>query len=524
MNQSHKFSLITIFNYIIALCLFVCAVVVLAVSTATTIYYDMHSDVDFPHYARENIPLLIVLLALVLGIFVLMYRKNVFEKNKLLICIGLAFIFAYCMMLVLSIRPIPVTDSMTLNKIINQFMDGDYSSLTDGGGYLFLWPYQLGYVAFGQIMCTIFGKDNFFAWDMCQLISILATIYFLHRMTWEIFNDKIVCGIMDVLSAGCLFFYNYVTYVYGDILSMGPQTLALYLTLLYIKRGKKRYILGAAVSIAFAVMLKNNAQIALIAMSMMIIGSAFKSGEDFDRKQLLGGLTERLIMVLILVLAVKGQGFVVNSYYKNLTGLSDLPKGCPMESYIAMGLQESELEDGWFNGYHYTIYGAFNGFSREEAKRLAVENIKETLSDFARRPLHAGRFLLRKFTTQWADSVCISTHNLDLVSRHVENQPKLCDFLVFGTGSTILIWIMNVFMPVCYIGVAIYLFGILRGRKVSTSEMLLLILIFGGIVFHEFWEGSSRYTMRYYIYYLPFGAYGLKVLLGYICKHFERTI
>ena len=132
--------------------------------------------------------------------------------------------------------------------------------------------------------------------------------------------------------------------------------------------------------------------------------------------------------------------------------------------------------------------------------------------------------MVRKFTTQWADSVCISTHNLDLVSRHVENQPAIAQFLVFGTGSHILIWVMNVFMPVCYIGVAIYLFGILRGRKASVSEMLLLILIFGGILFHEFWEGSSRYTMRYYIYYLPFGAYGLKVLLGFICEHIKRKI
>jgi hypothetical protein len=81
---------------------------------------------------------------------------------------------------------------------------------------------------------------------------------------------------------------------------------------------------------------------------------------------------------------------------------------------------------------------------------------------------------------------------------------------------------MNVFMPVCYIGVIIYLLGILRGRKASSSEMLLLVLIFGGMVFHEFWEGSSRYIMRYYIYYLPFGAYGLKVLLGFIRKHIKR--
>ncbi|MBP3197817.1 MAG: hypothetical protein J6N21_12545, partial [Butyrivibrio sp.] len=72
------------------------------------------------------------------------------------------------------------------------------------------------------------------------------------------------------------------------------------------------------------------------------------------------------------------------------------------------------------------------------------------------------------------------------------------------------IWIMNVFMPVCYLGVLVYLLGIIVKRPASLEEMLLLILIFGGIVFHEFWEGSSRYTMRYYIYYLPYAAYGIR--------------
>jgi hypothetical protein len=43
--------------------------------------------------------------------------------------------------------------------------------------------------------------------------------------------------------------------------------------------------------------------------------------------------------------------------------------------------------------------------------------------------------------------------------------------------------------------------------------MLILILIFGGILFHEFWEGSSRYAMRYYIYWLPYAAFGMKKVL-----------
>ena len=110
------------------------------------------------------------------------------------------------------------------------------------------------------------------------------------------------------------------------------------------------------------------------------------------------------------------------------------------------------------------------------------------------------------------------------MSRHVDKQSLLRDYLVFGSdkGCPLLIWIMNVFMPVCYIGVAVYLLGILKGHSVSHQEMLILILIFGGIVFHEFWEGSSRYAMRYYIYWLPYAACGIKMLLEKVSIGYTR--
>ena len=506
------------FNYIIALCLFVGAVVVLAVSSVTTIYYDMGYNEDWPQYGKENIPLLVLLMVLVLGVFLLLMKKGTFAKHsKMFMYIGLGFIVAYCMLLILGINPQAVNDSKTLDDIINQFVDGDYSSLTDKGGYLFIWPFQLGYVAFGQIMAGIFGKSNYFAWDIVQLVSILITVYLIYKLTWEFFEDKEVCGVSALLSCGALFFYNYVTYIYGDILSMAPQTVALYTMVLYVKRGRKRYAVISAVSIAAAILIKTNCEITMIALLMVLVGSTFVAESELPFcKRLIQNLTLAAFM-LAVVFAAKG---AMNAYYCNLTGLEKIPDGSPAWSHIAMGLQESDLEDGWYNGYNYHVFGE-NGYDSVATAKAAKENIKQTLSDFANRPLHGARFFVRKFTTQWADSVCISTHNLDLVSRHVENQPAICNYLVFGSayGCPLLIWIMNVFMPVCYIGVAIYLFGILRGRKPSVSEMLLLILIFGGIVFHEFWEGSSRYTMRYYIYYMPFGAYGLKVLLGNICKH-----
>lgn len=517
-----------IFNYIIAVCMFIGAVVVLVVSTATTIYYDYGSDVDRPVYGKENIPLLMLFLALVLGILVLLYRKNVFENHRLMAGIALGVITVYCLLLIFGIRPIPVSDSMTLDKIINQFMEGDYSELTTPGEYIFIWPFQLGYVGFGQIMYTIFGKSNYIAWDLLQLISILVTIYLIYRLTWEFFEDKATCGIVAILSCGALFFYNYVTYVYGDILSMAPQTIALYAMVLYVKRGQKRYGLLSAIFIAVSILIKTNCEVTLIALLMILFGSSVVCWDTGDGSNCLGhrgrfSLSQNLALAVVMLALVFGAKAAVNAYYAKVAGIDAIPEGNPVWAHIAMGLQESELEDGWYNGYNYVVF-ASNNYDSEATAKEAKENIRQSLQTFVQRPLHGIKFFLRKFSTQWADSVCISTHNLDLVSRHVENQPKIAKFLVAGGGTTIMIWIMNVFMPVCYIGVIIYLFGILRGRRVSVPEMLLLILIFGGILFHEFWEGSSRYTMRYYIYYLPFAAYGLKVLLGFICEHIKRKI
>jgi hypothetical protein len=497
-----------VFNKIIAFCLLIAALVVLAVSSVTTIYYDMHIDVDFPQYGKENIPLLAVLVGLVFATLFFIYKSRKLADFKKISKITLLVIAGYCFMLIFAIRPLPVDDSKLLDDVINEFSRGNYSSLTDKTGYLYIWPFQLGYTGFGQLMVRFFGESNYLAWDLVQLFCILFTVYLIYKITWELFESRSACAITALISLGALFFYNYVTFIYGDILSMAPQTLALYMMILYVKRENGIYAIVSAVSIAAAIVLKTNCEITLIALLMILIGSGIRQRRP---------IFKRLMLALIFLIMTFGVKKGVDDYYCRLTGLEKIPGGSPAWSHIAMGLQESELEDGWYNGYNYQIF-AENGYDTEKTGEAAKAEIKAILSDFKNRPLQAAKFFARKFTTQWADSVCISTHNLDLVSRHVENQPKLCDFLVFGKGSQVLIWVMNVFMSVCYIGAAVYLLHILIKRNASSQEMLLLILIFGGMVFHEFWEGSSRYAMRYYIYWLPYAGYGIKVLFDKILR------
>ena len=502
----------TFFYQLIGVLLLVAAAAVFLASFFTTIYYDMHVDVDQPLYKKETSIHLVISMIVVFALLFFLHAKKLFESSKVIV-LSLCFCVAYCLLLILSIKPLPVDDSKLIDDVLARFAQGDYASLTEPGGYLYIWPFQLGYVLFGQIMDAIFGHGNYFAWDIAQVISILLTVYLLYKITWELFEDKVTSSIMAFLSMGMLFFYNYSAFIYGDILSMAPQTLALYLTILYVKKERIGYAIGAAFAIGIAVVLKTNCEITLIAMIMVLVLSAFKNSSVGLPKRLLIRVAMAAFAVIVVV-AMKG---AVDKYYCYKAGIDEIPSGSPSVSHIAMGLQESELEDGWYNGYNYKVF-ADNGYDTELTRAAATKDLKERLSFFADNPRTAIKFFARKFITQWADPVCISTHNLDLVSRHVENPTALKDFLVFGTGSVGLRWIMNVFMSVCYLCVVVYLAVKIRKRDFNEQEMLLLILIFGGMVFHEFWEGSSRYAMRYYVYWMPYAAFGMKVLLGMISK------
>ena len=309
---------------------------------------------------------------------------------------------------------------------------------------------------------------------------------------------------------------------------MAPQTFALYLVILFVKREKIKYAFFATIFMGLAVLLKTNSEIALIAIGIILLLSTHKdkiSENGYCSYEIPKRLLCRVVLLVFMVLVVWGFKGLVNSHYLKLTGLSELPGGSPSVSHIVMGLSESELEDGWYNRYNYDVF-AENEYNTEKTKIAATQDLKERLQFFSQNPVYFGKFMLRKFVTQWADSVCISTHNLDLVSRHVDNPGKLKDFIVFGKGSIILRWVMNVFMSVCYLCVLIYLISRIMARRisrksenlerisvVSTQEMLLLVLILGGMAFHQFWEGSSRYAMRYYVYWMPYAAWGMNALL-----------
>ena len=105
--------------------------------------------------------------------------------------------------------------------------------------------------------------------------------------------------------------------------------------------------------------------------------------------------------------------------------------------------------------------------------------------------------------------------------RHTGELSPLVSSLIFGRGSRILQWGMNVTHSLIYLGLVLYVAAMWRRRRkaghwtVSDAELLLVVFIVGGMLFHQLWEASGRYTMRYYLTMLPLSAWG-------ICRFLEK--
>ena len=475
--------------------------------------------------------------------------------------------------LVLVIRGDATNDALQLDEIMQAFSRGDYSSLQEGG-YLFVYPFQVTYVLIGQVIQALCGPSNYLVYQLLNVVSILCNLYFLYQITWELFHDRRICAVMQLLSMGCWFYYVFATFIYADLWSFAVQSAAFLLEIRYLNRRRLRDIIGAGICIAAATLLKTNCYVALIAMILILLmdavkavsaagtaatGSAGVSGNATPSENAVasgkaagnsaGALILRAVLLgVMFVVLTKGAQSVVNLGTARAAGIEKMPEGVPSAAYFAMGMEETEGKYGWYNGRNVGLFRDA-GYDREQTVLDAKETMKTSIGEFQNSKRYLIRFYAGKFLSQWGDPTCVSMREMEETRRHTGEHPKLVDSLIFGTGSRILQWGMNVTHSLIYLGLTIYLlsvagaalrrkqkFGMLAQeqvqkreqaktsqqaqtqgqhlRTVSEPEILLVLFLVGGMLFHQIWEASGRYTMRYYLTMLPLAAWGICRLIG----------
>ncbi|MCR4763337.1 MAG: hypothetical protein K5696_07385 [Lachnospiraceae bacterium] len=479
-----------------------------------TVVFRQWEENDYPDFTRLPVIatlFVLIVLAFALRLFVRRFGKNgegakctasgilIPERG---IVLSLAAVCFFGIFLLYVIRGLPTNDARELDRIMGEFLAGDYHAMESG--YLTIYPFQLSYCLAGQGLAVLFGAGSYLPYQILNLLSVLLTFFFLYETAWELTEDLRVCRVMPLMIAGCLMLTVYCTFIYNDIWSLAPLFGAFWLMIRFLKQGGMLRGTAAAVLAALSFCIKSNGSIALIAMAMMLAVCVIREFIAGDRSRAVRGLAVAVMMILFSV----GMRVGVNAYYTAKSGLP-VPGGVPAAAYFAMGMEETDGKCGWYNGMNARFILDADGDS-DAAAHAAAAHIRERGSYLLHHPREMIRFYGKKFFSQWGDPTKVSLREQELTGRHQEGKrPALAGDLTYGTGYHILQGGMHLYhLLLCFFSAAELFALCFQKRRIDEKTVLILLFVFGGMVFHQIWEASGRYTLRYELAMMPIAAAG----------------
>ncbi len=460
-------------------------------SLLRTTHFEPYQYVEIAKYKWDHPMIILLLIALIVFLFRFISSVNSKTMKKM----SLAWAFAASLGSVLLFRCIAKCDSGFLNEIAIQFMQNNYQAFA-AGEYLYMYPFQLGFTAIMELVYKIFGIENFIVFELINIICVVDMIWIIQKITDELYADEKICRIAAVLSMGMLPLFLLSTFIYGDIPGWCMAVNTIYYVIRYLKTDKLLEILKASIWLAAGIIMKSNLNIMLVAAVIVIVLHAM---ERKSIKSFLG-------LLMIIVISQLGM-FTVNSIYSVRTG-ETMPEGIPKIAWIAMGIQEP-YEDGspagWYNGYNWNVY-VQSGYNRQLTNEACIADMKQSFQRFAEQPKEAVLFFYEKFTAQWNDPSFMSLLTNEWYSRNVEPQSQVAEFFLYGTGRTLLLFLMNIYHFLIWGGTAIFCVGSIP--KWSLPKAYLMLNIFGGLLFHMIWEAKARYVLIYFVLMVPLAAWG----------------
>lgn len=462
----------------------------------TVTFQDGYTEI--PVIGWDKAPFVALFAGTFLLLIGILHKKNILSKaDQKKILVGL-MVFAYFFgaVWVMISHSFPVADRDHVSEAAIGFLNGDYSLLMTGG-YLFIYPYQLTYVAFLELCYYLTGNGYYFFPQMINAVAVALIFYHIYRLTEELFEEKLVSLLALILSFGGISLMFFCTYVYGNILGLCFSLWAVRELIKFLKKGKLRHGISAAILISLGSLLKNNFILFLIAMAVILFVAYCR-----EKKPV-------YLVVLVccfLVRTVFDHG--LERYYEERSNI-EIGDGQPMLGSLAMGLRDDGNAPGWHNGFDINIYRE-SQFDEEVTVQKAKDSIRGSLSKM-KNPGYAFQFFYQKTVTQWCEPTYQALWDSNCSNNHTMELSDLTDSIYYGGWNRFFVMIMDVFQTLVW-GLSFY--GLLKGRKELQGAVLVLpLILLGGFVFQLFWEAKAQYNIQYMMVMLPVAAYGLKRLL-----------
>ncbi|MDR1465784.1 MAG: hypothetical protein LBJ11_10880 [Oscillospiraceae bacterium] len=424
--------------------------------------------------------------------------------------IVLAWTAALAVLWLLLTRPSPTGDAGITTADAYAFSGGEYGALS--GTYFRYYPFQAGITLYKELCFRLvrlllparletFGRPDI----LLQFLNIgwLCGAYAaLHTLLGQAFPGESGRGIRNTLSLllpGCLPAVFFCTFEYGTLPGLCGSLWAAALQAKFLRTGQKRWMAPALACIALACLMKPNYLIAAVALCIQLLLCFLRKREWL-----------RLAAVPLCALCVFGAMWLPQAQYEWRSG-QDLGKGIPKLAWMAMGLGEnSYMTTGWWDpDYTVVAYDRLQG-NVGELRQESVQAIRTKLENLAEDPAHLRRFVYEKVTSQWCEPAYQSIWNSWVCSQYSfwnQLDQGMTKDVYEGRIRPWLDGWMNLYQPVIYLFALAGLLALLR-----RGDPLLLVppvTVFGGFLYHLFFEGKAQYILPFFVLLLPVAALGL---------------
>lgn len=405
----------------------------------------------------------------------------------------------------------PTADRIFIYQNAQNLLLGDYSLLRPGA-YFSQFPYQLATSLWAALLMKLFGMGHyFFAFQLFNAFFAALLVYFLLRMS-ELFTPdrKVLC----LAAFLCIAFYPVAllsTFIYGTLASAAFSVGALVFALRATDTARIRFYAGAAICIALAMLAKPNSAVFLVGLALLFLVAALR-----------GRSVRPLLGLVVCVVLALGASELILRVMEQLSGY-DLHNGETFWAWIAMGLQTGPLAPGWYNEYNDMLY-VLHQFDNSAIRQEALASIGDSFAQFLRQPSFAVHFFGLKTISQW----CEPTYATFWISKNALTDHLAPDWVqtcYAGPVHDALVLWADALQTLLYAGAAATLWK--RRKSWSAEQLIPALVLFGGFVFHTFWEAKSLYIINYSVLLVPYAAQGLCdiscFLSGHLYKKYKST-
>lgn len=400
-------------------------------------------------------------------------------------------IIGLCIYWIEASNTMPNGDQYAISLCAEEFEAGDYTRLGKGG-YVSVYPQQLGLITFVRILFRLFGTGNYKAFQYFNAVMAGLLVFSGYQVVKKLSgNNRLTALFYMMWMVACVPLYCYVPFVYGEMASTALVMFGAWMLLSVLEHFSPIRVAALSLAMGLAVQFRKNVLIFLIAFSIVIVLHFLQRVRWQDIVTITG------IILGVLVLQA-----CVDACYKKL--IPEDSRAIPNIAYIAMGVNDDKGLAGWHNGYDVDIM-KLTDYDVEAAKQASRGVLTEFLGRCKEEPLYALSFYYRKVSMQWNAPMyqCLAMNNL-----FAGEQGAFAKSVYFGFLRKVAEYEMNIYQLAVY-GSILFLLITKRKTWLSTEKYLLLIGVFGGFLFSLMWESKTRYVVPYFLVMLPYVAIGI---------------